>query len=287
MYNHNQLERISRSITLLIEEELKRCGIFFRIFYRCKTLESINGKISTKKYDGNTRFLRDAIGIRIAFYFRDDIDIIHPHLKNKFTYMEETIDKNSATEFKPTRLNIIFRIPTDHIIEFKEIVQNEKIDTSFEIQLRTVLSEGWHEVDHDMRYKCESDWANYFELGRTFNGVLAALESSDWTMLKIFDSISYEHYKKNECAAMLRSKLRLRLIENSFREDISTLLMNNKVLRKQIFKINREEFINNMLTENVIFPLTLDNIIYYINYKYIKDEQLLTLTPQEFILLIN
>ncbi|MBK7959276.1 MAG: hypothetical protein IPK03_14995 [Bacteroidetes bacterium] len=33
------------------------------------------------------------------------------------------------------------------------MVNNSLVDSTFEVQLRTILSEGWHEIDHDLRYK--------------------------------------------------------------------------------------------------------------------------------------
>lgn len=35
------------------------------------------------------------------------------------------------------------------------------IDDTFEIQIKTMFFEGWHEIEHDMRYKGEELWKNY------------------------------------------------------------------------------------------------------------------------------
>ncbi|MBK7959275.1 MAG: hypothetical protein IPK03_14990 [Bacteroidetes bacterium] len=52
--------------------------------------------------------MRDVIGIRVVFYFSDDIDIIYNYFKKKFQPIEETIDKLEKTQFAPTRVNLVF-----------------------------------------------------------------------------------------------------------------------------------------------------------------------------------
>lgn len=45
-------------------------------------------------------------------------------------------------------------------------------DATYEIQFRTTLSEGWHEIDHALRYKCKTDWDKHEDEERAFNGIL-------------------------------------------------------------------------------------------------------------------
>ncbi|WP_202796549.1 hypothetical protein, partial [Thermophagus xiamenensis] len=63
------------------------------------------------------------------------------------------------------------------------------IDNTFEVQLRTILSEGWHEVDHSLRYKCKDDWKDYPDQERLLNGIYAALETNDSTLKSLFREI--------------------------------------------------------------------------------------------------
>ena len=65
------------------------------------------------------------------------------------------------------------------------------IDATFEVQLRTISFEGWHEIEHDMRYK--SPYGDDFwreDLSRTLNSVLANLELCDWTTLNVFEKLA-------------------------------------------------------------------------------------------------
>ena len=77
----------------------------------------------------------------------------------------------------------------------KETGYEDLIDNTYEVQIRTILSEGWHEVEHDLRYKCKEEWNEFKEESRLLNGIYATLESSEWSMLTLFDRLSYSQYK--------------------------------------------------------------------------------------------
>ncbi len=198
-YNPRDIERIAKSVASEIEDEIAKAGIFYRIFFRCKDQKSLSRKLDSKtkegeaKYNGTSKFLRDIIGIRVNLYFVDDLNIVTNYIKEKYQsrFLEETIDQNKATEFKPTRINIIYSLQNDYKTEFREVVPDVRIDSAYELQLRTVFSEGWHEVEHDFRYKCSDDWTLYPDLSRTFNGILASLETHEWSTIQMFERLSY------------------------------------------------------------------------------------------------
>lgn len=280
-YTARSLERIAKSTTQKIEEELDRVGIFHRTFFRCKNEDSVESKLTYKGYNGIDTFLRDIIGIRTNLYFADDIQIIYPYFKEYFDFIEETRDVNIETEFKPTRLNIVFRVIKDFQKEFRDVVEDNRIDNAFEFQIRTVLSEGWHEVDHDLRYKCKSDWDGQQDLGRMYNGVLAGLEASDWTTIQIFENLSFRHYKNNLIESMIRSKFRIRLIKSELNQEINSIILSDEGLKRAIFKINRQEFLTKFLESNVIIPITINNLIFFVNHFFLKDEKLGSLIPTQ------
>jgi|CXWL01.1.fsa_nt_gi ppGpp synthetase/RelA/SpoT-type nucleotidyltranferase len=280
-YSARSLERIAKTISRKIEDELDRVGIFHRTFYRCKKEESVESKIVNKNYDGKSTFLRDIIGIRTNLYFADDIEIIYPYFKDYFDFVEEAKDINIETEFKPTRLNIVFRIIREFQKEFRDVVQEKRIDNTFEFQIRTVFSEGWHEVDHDLRYKCKSDWDNHQDLGRMFNGVFAGLEASDWAIIQIFENLAYRHYKNNLIDSMIRSKFRIRLVRSELNQDVNQVINSDINLQKAIFKIDRQEFLSKFLESNVIMPITIDNLIFFLNHVFLNDKKLIPLIPTQ------
>ena len=284
-YKQRDLERVSRQVTATLEQEIVKAGIFYRIFSRCKASDSLNKKLNAKMEDGSPKYikgvklLRDIIGIRINLYFVDDLELLTYYFKTLFKdqFVEETIDENNTTEFKPTRVNIIFKIPDTFIPEFKEVIADNRVDSTFELQLRTVFSEGWHEVEHDLRYKCKNDWDEYGELSRTFNGVLAALETHDWSMIQLFERLSYLHYKNENLSAMIRTKLRIRFTDINVSSQL--LMQIDETLQKEIFKLDRRTIINLLLNNEPFFPLTIDNVIFMINYFFLKNEGIISITP--------
>ncbi len=284
MYQTRDIERICKSIVTSIDDELARVGLFFRIFSRVKTNSSKDNKIKTKGidyYDGINKLIQDVIGIRVILYFSDDIPIVYKHLKDFFELVDETVDQNEETKFAPTRINLIFRIPSVLIKEFTEVIQDPVIDSTYEIQLRTILSEGWHEVDHDLRYKCQDDWVNNKDLSRSFNGILASLETSEYSILRLFDQLSFRHYKQKDKVATFRTKFRMRFIDYSISNELEILLNDN--LCREIFKLNRTDVIKFLFESNILMPLTLEALIFIINYQFIKNENILEITPSEII----
>ncbi len=284
--NYN-LDRLASETSNAVEEELIKMGLLYRLFYRAKSSNSIESKQKIKNYSekDNQKKLQDLVGIRVALYFADDVTIVKEMLRKKFKFVDETIDISETTEFKPTRINLIFRFGEDHTNEINDTIKTNYpfIDNTFEIQLRTVLSEGWHEVDHDLRYKCQSDWDDHKDLERTFNGVFAGLETSDWSTLMIFEKLSYRHYKNKSWQAMLRSKFRLRLEDGIIDTGLVKLLNEDKLLAKKLYRIDRDLFLKEIVLRNLKIPYTLSNLIYACNCIFIGNEKIYELTPTIFL----
>lgn len=284
--NYN-LERLAAEISNLVEEELIKMGLLYRLFYRAKSSNSIEKKQEIKKYATANRDkkMQDLVGIRVALYFADDVEIVRETLKGKFDFVDETVDISETTEFKPTRINLIFRFGNDHTNEINDTAKTTYpfIDNTFEIQLRTVLSEGWHEVDHDLRYKCQDDWDEHKDLERTFNGVFAGLETSDWSTLMIFEKLSYRHYKSKSWQAMLRTKFRLRLDDGHLDSKVEELLNKDNKLAKKLYRIDRDIFLKEIVLRNIKIPFTLSNLIYACNCIFIGNKELYNLSPKVFL----
>lgn len=284
MYQVRSLDRICKNVVTSIDDELSRAGIFFRIFSRVKTSTSMNKKFKSKGidyYDGEKKYLRDIIGIRVILYFSDDVQIVYNRLKDFFEFVEETIDNHDETKFAPTRINLVFRLPGDSKKEFSDIIGNPKVDSTYEVQLRTILSEGWHEVEHDLRYKCPEDWSKSIDLSRNLNGILASLEISEYSILRLFEQLSYRHYKSKDYVAMFRTKFRLRFVNYEISEELMEYLDNG--LMREIFKIDRLKVINFLFESNILTPITMEALIFIVNYKFIKNKNIITITPDELI----
>lgn len=277
------LDRLARDISFRIEDELQRSGIFFRIFARAKSVESIEKKLTSKDYENScvNKKMQDLIGIRITVYFDDDLPIVYQAIKQRFDFIDETIDERSVNTFEPQRVNLIFKMTDEEAKETIDLAisKYKYIDTTYEVQLRTVLSEGWHEVEHDLRYKCKKDWVDHSEISHIFNGVYASLVTSDWTIMSIFEKLAYSHFKNNNWNAMLRNKFRLRFKESELDNKIVEILDKDKILSKELFKTDRSYILNRIFKDGIRIPLTLTNLIYIINAYYLLDSQIISISP--------
>ncbi|MDZ2608968.1 RelA/SpoT domain-containing protein [Klebsiella variicola] len=268
--NNNQL----LNLIALIERTIDSLGIMYRIFYREKSLYSLESKIKNNpgKYNCMKK-IQDIVGVRIALYFIDDIEILKNALVKKFIFIEKDsqIDKPAIETFSAIRCNLIFKLPDSY--NFSSFVPEsllEVIDDTFELQIRTVLSEGWHEVDHDLRYKCKSDWVGLDKENRAFNGVYATLETSEWTLLKLFDELAYTHYKNKNIKAMLINKFRLKLKPSAKDDEVIHYLINNPKLIKPMYRYEREKMILNLSLRPKL-PLNLANLVFIMNLDSIND----------------
>lgn len=271
--------RIGKSISENIESEINRIGLFYRIFYRVKTSESIDRKLTIKNYKENEKKMQDLIGLRIVAYFKDDVDLLINMLKSKFECIDSTIDQGNDIEFQPTRINLVFRLPEEYSEELYAMLGSKKefIDNTYEIQIRTIFSEGWHEVEHDLRYKCKEEWNEQKEYSRILNGIYASLETTDWSILSLFDQLAYSNYTCKNVVAMIRNKFRIRFTESELSPEIIDTIINNDLLKK-IYRFDRTELLDYISNNSLRIPLKMTNIVLLINYLALKDQTLRDLT---------
>lgn len=238
-----------------VQEILDSGGLYFRIFSRVKTAHSIARKMRKGQYgtENNPKKIQDLVGLRVVLYYYDDLSICRDILENTFQLIDEwSRSKYSANEFKATKINGVFRFPEEYFKLYKREPWTLPIDTTFEIQFRTVFFEGWHEIEHDMRYKSmltdEEFWKGSEELSRVLNCILANLELSDWSLVQLFDQLSYNHYKNANWELMLKSKYRIRMDENSSLDArILELFHRDRNVAKQFFKAERKSLIQELL----------------------------------------
>ncbi|QXP52880.1 hypothetical protein [Cellulophaga sp. HaHa_2_1] len=270
------LETITNKLEKSIKAELDKSGLMYRLFSRVKSVDSINNKIEKKDYRSKKKKITDIIGIRITLYFKDDVDLLYSLLKQKKNFDHESTDTYSVDEFKPVRCNLTFNLNEAFSNEAKTILGEsiDVIDTKYEIQIRTVLSEGWHEVEHDLRYKCKEDWIGHDDLNRNLNGIFATLETSEFSMLQMFENLTYRHYKQNKIEPLIRTKFRLRLKNENLNSKIRSLLTSDKELMKQFFKVDRSKFLFSLHTSKISIPLTIDNLVLLVNHFEIKNHEI-------------
>lgn len=284
MNTNPTLNLIERNIKNDICTDLDRLGIHYRLYSRVKERDSLVNKIHLKGegyYTESGKKVQDLIGFRIVTYFIDDVNLLWDYFYGKYEIVDDMYDQEETNIFEPLRKNMVCRMFASDIKSFNEMKAIESlynlIDTTFEIQFRTTLSEGWHEVDHALRYKCKSDWIGYPYEDRMLNGVFAALETSDRSLKALFDDMSYNHYKNANWPAMLRMKFRLQFNKQDF--SLSNLMNKHNRLAKQVFRFDRAELISEIAKSGLYLPVSLDNIVYLIIYLENFDPELNRLIP--------
>lgn len=284
------LQLIEKQIHQKIVDELNKVGLLYKIFIRTKTTKSISEKIHRKiqegsPYEKNGKKIQDVIGVRIVTYFKDDIDLVKLILNNKFLFIGEEIDELELTVFKPKRTNIICQFnqfQTDLLNDVNTVTEKshfEIIDNTFELQLRTMLSEGWHEIDHSLRYKCKNDWRDHAESERLLNGIYASLETNDIALKNLFNELTYRHFKNKNWEALLRNKFRLQFQLSNLKSDLIEILNLDNSIGKQILRIDRTDFLLKISMLDLSLPVNFNNLLFLINVLEVKNENLLRQTP--------
>ncbi|MGQ2983869.1 hypothetical protein [Flavobacterium sp.] len=288
------LRIIERDVCEKLSDELDKIGILYRLFSRVKDERSILEKIQRKEKEGNPyckngKLIQDILGVRIVTYFKDDIELVKEVLDGKIVFIDEEIDEHELTVFKPKRTNIICEFSNTQKNNFKEVAKSsnknyyEIIDYTFELQLRTILSEGWHEIDHGLRYKCKSDWLNYPQDERMLNGIYANLEINDSVLKNLFEELAYKHYVSKNWEALIRNKFRLRFHMGALIPEIISAIDNDGNFAKYMTKINRSMILSTLSLADFTFPITVNNIVFFINTFFYRNNEILAITPQNFL----
>ena len=274
----NAGNKVLRDIVTDLESVLNRCGIMYHVFYRTKTDMSIKNKLDKKaeEYRRNNKKMQDLLALRITLYFTDDVDLVHNYLSSQSNFDSESVDESEVDKFCPKRLNLIMRVLEQHKQDMKAAIKDtgyeELIDETYEVQIRTILSEGWHEVEHDLRYKCKEEWDEFKEESRLLNGIYATLENSEWSMLTLFDRLSYSQYKNKSWNSMLRNKMRIRFANKGLSEELCQYLSKNNEIAKLLYRANRSKILKLVMEKGFAFPLTYDTVLHLINRIAVKDK---------------
>ena len=277
-------DSIIRSIATRLTDCLEKCGLYYRLFTRTKTAASTRAKLRAKNYQDGKR-MQDLFGIRIAVYFQDDQALCRRIIEDRFSVVSITEDRPDADTFSTTRLNFICKLPMNCRQELPGVIYEQyPIDTTVEIQLRTVFSEGWHEVEHDLRYKSKSDWAGSADLSRALNGIFATLITCDWSMLNIFDKLCDRKYREKDWTAMLKNKLRIHVEEQPLSPELCSLLDHRPELAAELYQIDRFSLLD--FLSDGRFPgilLTLDHLVYLTNALVMHNPEITAMTPPELL----
>ena len=251
----DKLNELCEHLKDAVCEVFNSCGLYYRIFSRVKSQESIANKILRGQYGSkeNPKKLQDLIGLRVVLYYYDDLSICRDIMESTFQMVDSWSKNNfNADEFKATKINGVFKFPAEYFKLYTKELWELPIDTTFEIQFRTVFFEGWHEIEHDMRYKSllsdDQFWQGSEELSRILNCILANLELSDWSLVQLFEQLSYNHYKNANWELMLKSHFRIKMDDSENLDSrILAIFDHDKEIAKQFFKCSRKRLIRELL----------------------------------------
>lgn len=276
-----KLNELCEHLKDAICEIFNSCGLYFRIFSRVKSQESLANKILRGNYgsEDNPKKIQDLIGFRIVLYYYDDLSICRDIMESTFQMIDSWSKTNfNADEFKAAKINGVFKFPEEYFKLYPKKLWTLPIDTTFEIQFRTVFFEGWHEIEHDMRYKSllsdDQFWQGSEELSRMLNCILANLELSDWSLVQLFEQLSYNHYKNANWELMLKSHFRIKMDD---KEPLDPRILNifneDKEVAKQFFKCSRKRLIYELLkldSPNITYNL----IVQALNQHTVQNQEI-------------
>ena len=286
-----EINNVKMSLLNTLVTKLNNAGIYFNSTSRIKSESSLLHKLETGKYSMQEggRKIQDIIGIRINLFYLEDMDICEKILEETFLLDNWSKTKNEENKFEAQKCNGVFRIPSKYLRNIPASVWNKPFDQTFEVQLRTVLFEGWHEIEHEMRYKYklgsdskETDlWTGHEDLSRVMNSIIVNLELCDWSIMQIFNSIHDSQYKEKNWENAIRSKYRLRITQDPLKPELREYLDNNPDIVAQFHTVSKRELVEILLNKKYHKELTPDRVIYLINKEIVHNEYISRLLDKE------
>lgn len=286
-----EINNVKMSLLNTLVTKLNNAGIYFNSTSRIKSESSLLHKLETGKYSMQEggRKIQDIIGIRINLFYLEDMDICEKILEETFLLDNWSKTKNEENKFEAQKCNGVFRIPSKYLRNIPASVWNKPFDQTFEVQLRTVLFEGWHEIEHEMRYKYklgsdskETDlWTGHEDLSRVMNSIIANPELCDWSIMQIFNSIHDSQYKEKNWENAIRSKYRLRITQDPLKPELREYLDNNPDIVAQFHTVSKRELVEILLNKKYHKELTPDRVIYLINKEIVHNEYISRLLDKE------
>ncbi len=260
----------------LLEERLKQSGLYYRLFSRIKTAESLERKYQIKDYNQEKK-IQDLIGLRVDVYFEDDLRICRRMLERMFKLVEWAESEQKEVEFKPVKINGVFALPEYLREQISRETWDMCIDATMEIQIKTVFFEGWHEIEHDMKYKGADLWGDRRSFSRYFNSILATLELCDKSLVTLFENLGHDLYKDGNWLGMIKAHYRLKMDERPMYPELEALLdadHSENNIGKRLFKTERRVLVEELLKQPRPVPINVNTITALLNQAVIHDPRL-------------
>lgn len=270
-------ETVADDMREIIEGPLNRCGIYHRIFYRVKSEDSIVTKLTnvSKNYNAYHK-MQDLIGLRIVLYYVDDIKICKDLIEREFPECEWAVSSQTTSEFKSMKTNGVMSLPKYIADRISPQTWELPIDKTFEVQIRTMAFEGWHEIEHDMRYKYTKMWEHdeSRHYARKLNSVLATLELCDDSIISMLEEMGHTYYKEKDWNSMIRCHYHLRITPDDLHPQLQEILDRDTSIGKFIYKLERADFIMTLMDCYKDIELSSNSIIAIINEHFLHNKEI-------------
>ena len=151
------LETLSKEVYKLNDEYKNKTGykLFEHFISRIKTNESMIEKCKRREFEPTTynalKEIKDAIGVRIVCGFVDDIYALVGMFK-KMSNINVAEEKDYILNVKPNGYRSYHMI-LEIITPFPDCDGNEHGRYYIEVQLRTIATDSWASLEHQMKYK--------------------------------------------------------------------------------------------------------------------------------------
>lgn len=181
------LEQLARSLEEETREALKDLRHVDRVSFRAKSLESFLTKAANPKnqefYTDTLSGIEDQVAGRVIVFFLSDRAAVRERLEGRtFNPVEEwTRAPERDAEFGYESDHIIFNIP--ELNKPNGWNQEERMPTTFELQIRTIFMHAYAEPQHDVGYKGAAD------LPRNIRRELGWIAASAWGADQAFDRV--------------------------------------------------------------------------------------------------
>ena len=149
-------------LLLLSDQEFPEPKVVSRIKKRSECVSKFDRKYRSECENLGDEYqilehITDLIGIRVICLYEDDIEKIEARLREEFEIIDKT-DKSKEVEetissfgYKGLHLDLALTERRKSLPEYEKFS-----DYRFEVQIRTIVQDGWSEIDHKIKYKKET-----------------------------------------------------------------------------------------------------------------------------------
>jgi len=157
--------------------------------HRCKTVNSLRGKVEKKRSYETLSQITDLAGVRLITHYEDDVHKIAQVVESEFFIDKvNSIDKGKALDpekFGYLSLHYVVSLSDDRAA-LKEYSAFRGMKA--EIQVRSILQHTWAEIEHDTGYKSNIEIPKHIR--RRFSRLAGLLELADQEFIGIRDALA-------------------------------------------------------------------------------------------------